>query len=539
VPAGIDRFPRALMERYFTGLVAELGITMDEFMAIGQPPGYDRGGEFNMAVMGMRLSATANGVSKLHGRVSRGMFAGLWPELDPEEVPITSVTNGVHGSSWIGPEMAAVYNRELSPDWPTNPDAWTGLEAIGDDELWRARGRARERMVGRLRQYVRTQNERRGARPSTLSWTDEILSPDALTIGFARRFAEYKRGTLLLRQPERVRALMLSTDRPVQFVFAGKAHPRDDIGKDIIRQLVHFSADPDIRTRLVFVEDYDMRLASVLYQGVDVWLNNPRRPYEACGTSGEKAVLNGALHCSTLDGWWDEMYDGANGFAIGSEHESDDYAQQDAADGESLYHVLEQVMAPMFYDRSEGPLPRAWIGRVRRSLQTLGPQVLASRMVREYVTELYTPIAARASELSGSDHVRARELAGWRERVLDAWDGVRINSVESDDSQALLGDTRSICVTAELGDLSAEDVKMELLHGPVSADGELHPNRTERVELEAAPDGGWEGSFSCTASGEYGLAVRMVPHHPDLLADYDLGRAVHAEGIERRQEVRN
>ena len=532
VPAGIDRFPRPLMEKYFGEAVAEVGASMNRFMSIGQPPGYDRGSDFNMAVMGLRLSAAANGVSMLHGRVSREMFSSLWPELDAAEVPISSVTNGVHAGTWIGPEMTAVYQRELAPDWPVNPDAWKGLESIGDDDLWRARGRARERMVQRLRQYVRVQGERRGERPGTLSWTDEILSPDALTIGFARRFAEYKRGTLLLRQPERLRALLLSTDRPVQFVFAGKAHPRDDIGKDLIRQLVHFSADPDIRARLVFVEDYDMRLASMLYQGVDVWLNNPRRPHEACGTSGEKAVLNGALHCSTLDGWWDEMYDGTNGFAIGSEHESDDYTQQDAADAESLYHVLEQVLVPMFYDRSEGPLPRAWLGRVRRSLQTLGPQVLASRMVREYATELYAPIARRAEVLRQDDFARARELAAWRVRVTHAWDRVRITEVEADDSQAVIGETRPVCVRADLGDLTPSEVTLELLHGPVSADGELRGDRVERAVLDPAGDGTWSGQFRCSASGEYGLAVRLLPHHSDLLADYDLGKAAYAIGEE-------
>jgi glycogen phosphorylase len=531
VPAGIDRFPRPLMEKYFAHPAAELGVDMDRFMAVGQEPHHGSGSDFNMAVLGLRMSARANGVSRLHGRVSREMFAHLWPDLDREEVPITSVTNGVHSSTWIGPEMTAVYTRFLAPDWPVNPDAWEGLEAIGDDDLWRARGRARERMVQQVRRFVRAQRQRRGERPGTLSWTEELLSPDALTIGFARRFAEYKRGTLLLREPERLRALLLSTDRPVQFVFAGKAHPRDDIGKDLIRQLVRFSADPDVRGRLVFVEDYDMRLASVLYQGVDVWLNNPRRPYEACGTSGEKAVLNGALHCSSLDGWWDEMYDGANGFAIGSEHESDDYAQQDAADAESLYSLLEQTIVPMFYDRSQGPLPRAWLGRVRRSLQTLCPDVLASRMVREYVTELYTPLAQHAEALTSDDHRRGRELAAWRARLNEGWDQIRITSVEADDSQAVLGATREVAVRADIGRFDPADVTVELLHGPVSADGELFTERIQRAVLQQEADATWRGIFSCSASGEYGVAVRILPHHPDLLGDLDLGRAVYAGDV--------
>ncbi|MBA2529174.1 MAG: alpha-glucan family phosphorylase, partial [Euzebyales bacterium] len=396
VPAGIDVFPGHLMQRYFADFAVECGVDLHRLMTVGQIAGEGVGGSFNMAVMGLRLSAAANGVSQLHGAVSRRMFAGLWPGVTTDEVPIGSVTNGVHAATWVGPEMTAVYDRHLAPDWAHNPAAWQRVGDIGDDVLWRARGRARERLVQRLRSQIRAVRERRGESGASLAWTDEVFDPDALTIGFARRFAEYKRGTLLLRQPERLKTLLGATDRPVQLVFAGKAHPRDDIGKDIIRQLVHFSSDPEIRTRLVVVEDYDMDLAAVLYQGVDLWLNNPRRPYEACGTSGEKAVLNGALHCSTLDGWWDEMFEGDNGYAIGAAEDHPDTAQQDVADAQSLFELLERTVVPTFYERTDGPLPRRWLGRVRRSLQTLGPRVLATRMVREYTTDFYAPLGARA-----------------------------------------------------------------------------------------------------------------------------------------------
>ncbi|MDQ3973759.1 MAG: alpha-glucan family phosphorylase, partial [Actinomycetota bacterium] len=413
VPAGIDVFPRELMASYFGAFAEEAGVGLDRLMAVGQVDPTPGGGVFNMAVMGMRLSAAANGVSELHGQVSRAMFARLWRGIEEDEIPITSVTNGVHAATWVGPEMSAVYDRHLAPDWAHNPQAWRRVSEITDDVLWRARGRARERLVSRVRGWIRNQRERRGESPASLAWTDEVFDPDALTVGFARRFAEYKRGTLLLRQPDRLRELLLSTDRPVQMVFAGKAHPRDDLGKDLIRQLVHYSADPELRTRIVFVEDYDMDVAGVLYQGVDLWLNNPRRPYEASGTSGQKAVLNGALHCSTLDGWWDEMYDGTNGFAIGSADAVPDLAQHDTADARSLFELLEGTIVPSFYDRVEGPLPRRWLARVRRSLATLGPRVLATRMIVEYVHELYTPLATRARRLTADDHRRARELAAW------------------------------------------------------------------------------------------------------------------------------
>jgi glycogen phosphorylase len=381
-------------------------------------------------------------------------------------------------------------------------------------------------------QEVRAQRERRGEAPGALAWTAEILDPDALTIGFARRFAEYKRGTLLLRQPERFAELLTSTDRPVQIVFAGKAHPRDDLGKDLIRQLVHYSADPELRTRMVFVEDYDMDIAAALYQGCDVWLNTPRRPHEACGTSGQKAVLNGGLHCSTLDGWWDEMYDGDNGFAIGGAHEDPDVGQQDAADAQALFDLLEQTVVPMFYDRAEGPLPRRWLTRIRRSLATLAPQVLAARMVREYVGELYQPVAERAARLTADDHRRARDLAAWRAQLADAWDQVSVESVSADESAAEIGARRELEAEVRLGDLRPDDVRVELLHGPVLADGELGEATVETLTRQRGAGGThvYAGAFDCTVSGEYGVAVRVVPHHEDLLTWADTGLVAWADG---------
>ena len=533
VPAGIDVFARDLMVRYFSRYAADCGIDVDRLMALGQVEATPGEGEFNMAVMALRLSARANGVSQLHGKVARRMFQALWPDVSPREIPVTSVTNGVHAATWVGPEAGAVYDRHLPENWPHDPNAWDHVGQIGDDELWRVRERARERLVGELRGWVRAQRERRGEPASALAWTEEILDPKALTIGFARRFAEYKRGTLLLSQPERLRALLLSTDRPVQFIFSGKAHPADDRGKDLIRQLVHFSADPEVRTRLVFVEDYDMDLARTMYAGVDVWLNNPRRPYEACGTSGEKAVLNGALHLSTLDGWWDELFDGENGFAIGSGEELSDTGEQDAADANALYDLLERVLVPAFYDRPEGPLPRKWLAHVRRSLETLGGPVLASRMVQEYARDLYVPIAERAARLQADERRPARELAAWRQHVEAVWDQVAIRQLELDESVGRLGEERTVQVDVELGPLSTDDVRLELLHGRVDADGAL----VEPTIAELAPDATSEGQvrtyrgrLRCARAGEYGVAARVVPFHADLTTPLEVGRAAWAVG---------
>jgi len=542
VPAGIDVFPQDLMARYFSRFAAECGIDLERLLRVGRRADSPHAGPFNMAYMGLRLSAAANGVSQLHGRVSREMFNPLWPAVLADEVPIGSVTNGVHAATWVGREMATVYDRVLSRDWYHNPEAWSRAGEITDDVLWRARIRARERLVQRVRGWVRAQGERRGESPGSLAWAEEVFDPDALTIGFARRFAEYKRGALLLRQPERLRALLLSTDRPVQLVFAGKAHPRDDGGKDIIRQLVHTAKDdPELRTRIVFVEDYDMDVARVLYQGADVWLNNPRRPHEACGTSGEKAVLNGALHCSTLDGWWDEMYDGENGFAIGSAAESGDLWQQDAADAQSLFELLEQTIVPMFYDRAGGPMPRRWLARVRHSISTLGPRVLAERMVREYTSDFYGPAAERAARLSADGFARARDLAAWRARMSEHWGDVGVREVAVDESVAAIGQRRDARVVVELGQLTPADVRVELLHGAVRADGVLVTPRALALELEEH-DGRaavYVGAFDVDASGEYGMAARVVPDHPDLASWSDTGLIAWAdpEGLEARAGV--
>lgn len=526
VPAGIDVFPRALMEQYFGGLAEEVGITMDGLMRLGQPPQAAIDEPFNMAFMGMRLSTAANGVSQLHGHVSRDMFAHLWPGFAVPDVPITSVTNGVHAPTWVGPHMADVLRTYVSEDWPNDPGSWQGVQSIPAHELWRVRQQARSDMVEQIRIWVRHQHLRREEHSASLKWVDHLLDPEVLTVGFARRFAEYKRGTLLLRQPERLRALLQSHDRPMQLVFAGKAHPRDDLGKDLIRQVERFTDAADVRERMVFVEDYDIKLAKVLLAGVDVWLNNPRRPHEACGTSGMKAVLNGGLHCSTLDGWWDEMYDGHNGFAIGGHSHVDDVVVQDAADGQALFDVLERTIVPLFYRRDDQGVPHGWLEMVRQSLITLGPQVLASRMVREYTTTLYAPLAQHAMTLSQEGGRRARALSAWRSHMQDNWSEVRIIAVRVDQGPALLGEARDVVVAVALGQLRPEDVRVELLHGAVSADGGMATPTVLPLTYDGVDDDGavrYVGGFDAGFSGEYGMTARVVGWHEDVLDWTDVG----------------
>jgi starch phosphorylase len=528
VPAGIDRFPRELIERYFSAWAGEVGITLDQLMALGHRPGEDPDERFNMAVMGLRLAGRANGVAKLHGEVSREMFNDLWPDVPVEETPITSVTNGVHAHTWVAPEMAELLTRYALPGWPeAGVERWARLSEARDDELWRAREQGREGMVTAVRSRLRTQLMARGLSSSDVEWADSVLDPKALTICFARRFATYKRATLLLSQPERLRELLLSGDRPVQMIFAGKSHPADDSGKELIRQVSAFASDPAIRHRFVFVEDYDIAVARALLQGADVWLNNPRRPHEACGTSGMKAALNGGLNLSILDGWWDECFDGENGWAISSAEHVDDLERRDELEAGSLFELLERQVIPLFYERWQGPVPRRWVRRVRRSLTTLGPRVTAARMVRDYTEQLYEPAAAQGDAMTTSGHKRARDLAAWKDRVLAGWEGVHVDHLEVDGNVAELGAERSVEAIVALGPLSPEDVEVQLVHGPAGQGEELASPAIVPMRKEGdAPDGHlrYAGSFTCEQTGRYGVTVRIVPSHPDLANTAEMGR---------------
>jgi len=537
VPAGMDRFPRGLMEHYFKDWAHECDVDFDRLMALGHQPGESLDAPFNMAVMGLRLAASSNGVSKLHRVVSRQIFAPVWPGVPVEELPIRSVTNGVHSRTWVSSEMRDLFDRHVLPEWhEAGPDRWSRIDDAGDDELWRPRQQARERLVAFVRRRLRDSALARGLSEPEAAWCDEAFDPGVLTIGFARRFAPYKRATLLLSQPDRLKALLLDAERPMQLLFAGKAHPADDLGKDLIREVVQFSRQTDVRHRVAFLEDYDMALARVLLQGCDVWLNTPRRPLEACGTSGEKAALNGGLNCSIRDGWWDEYFDGDNGWAIASTEGWDDLGRRDQAEATSLFDILERQIVPLFYERAPGRPPQRWLQRVRHSLRTLGPEVSASRMVRDYVEELYEPAAIAADVMSLDRHQRARNLAAWKRRVVDGWAGVVVGEIVSDSLTADLGSNRRVSADVVLGSLHADDVHVQLVHGPVGPTDEL--TDTSIVTMDLVPADGaaatgasghcYEGLFTCERAGRYGFTVRVVPAHPDLSTFAEMGRVAWA-----------
>ncbi len=526
VPAGIDRFDRSLIEKYFSWWCEAVDKPLDELMDLGREPGGDPE-VFNLAAMSLRLAGAACGVSQLHGGVSRRMFADLWPGIPTDEVPIGAVTNGVHGRTWAGDEMDALLDGTVGEDWPeASMDRWTAALGIPDEQLWAVRTAARARLVGFARARVRSATERRRGRASAAGWCDDILDPNALTIGFARRFATYKRATLLLRDLDRLRLLVSDADRPVQLLFAGTAHPADEPGKEYLRAIAALADDPELRERVVFLEDYDIDAGRMLTQGCDVWLNTPLRPMEACGTSGMKAALNGGLNCSVLDGWWDEWYEPGIGWAIPSSDWVGDAETRDDAEAEWLYELLERDIVPLFYDRDAASPPHAWLTRVRASLATLGPRVSADRMVRDYVERYYEPLAARHAAMSAESRARARELAAWRNRVCSLWSGVSLLGAEADEHDPSLGSALDVRARVATGALEPHEIAVEIVHGAVDPDGELRSVTVAPMQLDgAAVDGEhqWVGSVPCERGGAFGFAVRVVPHHPDLESWLDLG----------------
>ncbi|HEV7567798.1 MAG TPA: alpha-glucan family phosphorylase [Microbacteriaceae bacterium] len=538
VAAGIDRFERPLIESYFsTDLLP--GVNVGDVLALGAED-YPGGSPdvFNMAVMGLRLGQHANGVSKLHGEVSRRMFGGLWPGFDVDEVPIDSVTNGVHAPTWTDPMLLSLAAERLGTADTTAAD-WAS-SAVSNGDLWAVRNRMRTQLVEDARRRVAAAWEHQNPGGVAPIWMSELLDPSVLTIGFARRVPTYKRLTLMLHDPDRLRSIVLNSERPVQFVIAGKSHPADDEGKRLIQKLVQFASDPELRTRIVFLPDYDIAMAQILYPGTDVWLNNPLRPLEACGTSGMKAALNGALNLSILDGWWNEYYDGENGWAIPSADAAGDSAERDALEAESLYDLIEHQVAPRFYEANHEGIPERWVQAIRHTLSTLSPALSADRMVREYVERLYRPATTCERQLTANGYQSARELAAWKARITGAWPNVAVVHVESGgvDTVPQVGDELHLRARIQLGGLAPDDVTVQVVYG-------RSHNGDDLVDVEAsalAPTQGadlwsadsssgvvdYEGTVHLKRAGAFGYTVRVVPHHELLAGPTEMGLVANA-----------
>ena len=547
VAAGNDEFPPDLMDKYFGHYYGKLGIDRKDFLGLGRINPNDDHESFKMPVLAIRMSAFRNGVSQLHGEVSRKIWHHLWPDVPMDEVPIKSITNGVHPKTWLSAEMNALYERYLGANWSSevvDKSIWYNLDQVPDEEFWRIHQRRKERLVSFTRQRLKRQLQRRGAFHAELAWAEEVLDPEALTIGFARRFATYKRGNLLLREPERLIKLLTNTDRPVQFVFAGKAHPKDSEGKELIRQIVHFAKRKDLCRRFIFLEDYDMDIARYLVQGVDVWMNNPRRPLEASGTSGMKAAMNGVLNMSTLDGWWCEGYIPDGGWIIGAGEEYEDLSYQDQVESQAIFNLLENEVVPLFYARSKDRLPRRWIRRMKNTIKWCAPRFNTSRMVAEYTRKYYQPAAQHSLELAEDNMARVRELAEWKRITRNAWSDLRIGGAEitaqtgekvttwnGHQPELQVGSNIQVSTQVHLGRLKPEDVSMQIYYGRVNSAGQIENGRVVEMQYDQSSSDGngsvkYVGTITCSNSGQQGFALRAMPQHRDLVEPYEPGLVI-------------
>lgn len=524
VPAGNDVFDTAMMEKYFRHEVERIGGRFYKFLELGRRRLHDATESFWMPVLGLRLSSRANGVSRLHGRVARDMWREVWPHLDRQDVPIGHVTNGVHIPSYVSRDLLKVYDRYLGPGWTEDPDnekIWQRALTIPDTELWRTRERCRTRLVYFARRRLLKQLKGRNASAHEIDAAENVLDPEALTICFARRFATYKRATLLFRDPDRLAAILTKPGKPVQLIFAGKAHPADDAGKQLIRTIVQTIREEPFRGRIVFIEDYDINIARYMVQGADVWLNNPRRPLEACGTSGMKAAANGALSLSILDGWWDEGYLGDNGWAIGSGEEYENPEYQDQIESRDLYDLLEQSVAPLFFDRGIDDIPRDWISMMKRSITTICPEFNSHRMVSDYIEHSYVPCATTSDVLGKNDFGLLKEMVAWKKQITKDWPNLKILDVNVDDqTHAIKGRQLDVSVTIDTAGHNPDELKVEIFHGPINTYEEFKVRNVAVLEnFRRAQSNGsfvFSGRIPLLHTGLYGYSVRITPYMPYL-----------------------
>ena len=566
VPAGNERFSVELMQKYFPSITAGTEMSWYDFMALGRENPDDQQEHFCLTVLALKLSAYNNAVSELHGEVSRDMWKNLWPELPNQEVPIRHITNGVHARSFMSHDMTELLDRYFGPrfhDEPTFLDVWDRIDRVSDEEIWRMHERQKSRLAAFARERLRSQLETRGASASELHHAEEVLSPGALTISFARRFATYKRGNLLFRDPERLMKLLTDTERPIQLIFAGKAHPHDVPGKNLIKEIVKFASQPEVRSRVLFLENYDIGVARYLVSGSDLWLNTPRRPMEASGTSGMKAAINGVLNCSVLDGWWAEAYSPEIGWAIGRGEVYEDEELQDEIESEALYDLLEREIIPTYYDRGMDGLPREWIRKMKASVREVGKRFSCHRMIMEYHNDFYEPALKNYGRMKKNGYAAAKDLSEYMWRLRGAWDSVRILHVKSPESSSLrVGDKLTVEAVIDLAGLSPQDVSVEVYAGHYGSKGEIEDatraemkakgngavpaeasaggtasaGGAESGDGEGAPEAGATGAgdaassgatgvryvadITCNQAGRQAFSVRVLPRHKHLAHNY-------------------
>ncbi|MRR54749.1 MAG: glycosyltransferase family 1 protein [Deltaproteobacteria bacterium] len=530
VEAGIDHFEADLVDAHLGHYYQQLGLSRDEFLSLGRQNPKNQYETFCMAVLALRLAGHYNGVSKLHGQVSRKMWKNIWPDLPEEQLPLTSITNGVHTRTWLSEEMASLLIRYFGTRWlddPSDYDIWKKIHAVPDAELWRTHERCRERLVTFARKRLKEHLRHVGSTSKEIVTADETLDPEILTIGFARRFATYKRGTLLLRDLDRLDRILNNPTRPVQIVFAGKAHPADFEGKELIRQIQQVALQERFRHRIVFIEDYDLAVARRMVQGVDVWLNTPRRPLEASGTSGMKVAFNGGLNMSVLDGWWPEGYRGNNGWAIGKGEVYGDIEYQNEIESRAIYDLLEKEVVPLFYDRGTNGIPRGWLACMKASIETLCPVFSTERMLQEYTDRFYLSAFEQWIKFSENKQALARDIALWKEKMRRLWHKVRVEGIEASTAGEIPVRTRvQVQARIGVGEIPLDELSVKVYFGNLNAqdtiiDGEfapLHPVEQVGTDLHR-----FSGEIECRSCGRQAFVIQVMPKHPQIGAVYEQG----------------
>lgn len=525
VAAGHDEFPPSLVLPYVRPFSRGFNINTVDLLGWGQMNhGDQNNGFFYMCVLGINLSGYVNGVSRLHGTVARKMWTGIWPERPVDEVPISHITNGVHILSYISQQKAALFERYLTSDWAginCTPEMVQRIDNIDNEDLWHVHAIDRSRLIRLCRKVMFYKYSRRNAPRDVLDAVSSVLDHKVLTICFARRFATYKRADLLLKDPERLEAMINSPTRPIQLIFAGKAHPNDNEGKQIIQRIMNFAKRDEVRHRVVFLEDYDINIARYMVQGADVWLNTPRRPNEACGTSGIKAAVNGSLNLSILDGWWCEGYTAQRGWAIGDTHDYQDGIYQDSVESQALYNLLENEVIPCFYDRRQGNPPQRWVQMMKESIKMALGEFSSNRMVREYTNRFYVPAACNMARLTADNAGAAIELARVRQRLKTLWKNVRINKPSMPQGNGFkVGDAFTLTTTVFLGDLTPEDVEVQIYFGRLKSLDSLDGGRTKTMALEAESGKNvylYSCELDCSDAGRFGYTARVIPQGDEFL----------------------
>lgn len=523
VPAGHDIFAQELVEKYFYQMYRQMGLGSQEFQSLARDASGT--GMFNMTLLGMGLSSCCNGVSRLHGVVSRQMFSTFYPEIPVEEIPISHITNGVHTSTWLAQDIKDLYTLYLGTDWQdrlTDKALWKKIYDLPDTLLWGLHQTLKEKFINFARQRLVQQRRRNQEPVASVGEVKTFLSPEVLTIGFARRFATYKRATLLLRDKERLNRLVNNPEMPVQFIFAGKAHPADKAGQEMIKAVYDVSRLPEFQGKIIFLEGYDIHMARHLLQGVDVWLNTPRRPMEASGTSGQKAAANGVLNISVADGWWPEAFNGENGFTVGEKHDYNNEELQDRDDCYSLFATLEGQVAPLYY-KKENSIPREWVKMMKTSLATISPVFNTHRMVQEYTERYYSQLINRGHYFSRDNFQVAQRIRDYKRFMVDNWCQVKIKGVETSARRAMdVGEMLTVKAWVHLGAMGAKDVEVEVVYGDVTEQGLKNISISPMQHQENQGDTLVYLAQVILPQGTFGFTVRVRPQHPDFLHRFEL-----------------